>query len=69
MSPDRHLYEPLLRPAGFETLPSGLEWEYVEAPDYVRRPDLPLSRRRHGVIATKRPLTSAEIDRFPLRAL
>jgi hypothetical protein len=27
-----HLYQPLLRPASFATLPSGVKWHYVEAP-------------------------------------
>lgn len=62
-------YIPLLRPAGFATLPSGLSWTYVEAPSYVtRRPDLPTSRHPHGVIEC-RELTADEADRFDLRKL
>lgn len=66
----RTLYRPLLRPAGFATLPRGLVWEYVEAPAYVtQRPDLPRSTHLHGVIATDRPLTPDEIERFDLLPL
>lgn len=63
-----HKYRPLLRPAGFSTLPSGLRWEYVEAPSYItKRPDLPTSQHPHGVIAVDRALTADECDRFDLR--
>lgn len=61
-------YRPLLRPAGFATLPSGLRWEYVEVPSYItKRPDLPISRHPHGIISTDRKLTDAECERFDLR--
>lgn len=61
-------YRPMLRPASFATLPDDLTWEYVEAPwDLAHlRPDLPRSDNRHGVIATDRPLTSEERERFSL---
>ena len=59
-------YRPLLRPAGFGSLPQGLEWTYVEAPRYVtRRPDLPTSPHYHGVIEC-RDLTQDEMARFDL---
>jgi hypothetical protein len=60
-------YIPLLRPAGFATLPQGLDWAYVEAPSYVtNRPDLPQSKHAHGVIEC-RELTKDEMYRFDLR--
>lgn len=65
-----HRYIPLLRPAGFATLPSGLRWDYVEAPampGLCRRDDIPLSAHRYGIIATDRALTADERDRFDLR--
>jgi hypothetical protein len=64
-------YVPLLRPASFATLPTGLQWQYVEAPwDLAhRRADLPRSSHRHGVIATSRALTAEECERFSLRFL
>lgn len=59
-------YIPLLRPAGFATLPSGLEWTYVEVPKYItKRPDLPTSEHPHGVIEC-RELTDAETSNFDL---
>jgi hypothetical protein len=61
-------YTPLLRPAGFESLPRGLTWEYAEAPWDIahRRPDLPRSSHRHGVIEC-RPLTADECKIFDLK--
>jgi hypothetical protein len=59
-------YRPTLRPASSATLPDGLDWSFVEAPDYVNRPDLPRSRHRYGVISTDRKLTADECDRFGL---
>lgn len=61
-------YRPMLRPASFATLPSGLQWEYVEAPYDIAhlRPDLPVSRNPHGIIQTVRPLTTDEMERFSL---
>ncbi len=62
-------YIPLLRPAGFATLPSGLAWTYVEVPHYItKRPDLPTSKHPHGAIEC-RELTADEIANFDLRAL
>ena len=62
-------YVALLRPASFATLPSGLQWQYVEAPwDLAHmRSDLRRSQHRHGVIATCRQLTVEECERFSLR--
>lgn len=62
-------YIPLLRPAGFATLPQGLAWSYVEVPrlGYVtKRPDLPTSKHPHGVIEC-RELTPHETYTFDLR--
>ena len=60
-------YIPMLRPAGFATLPRGLEWSYVEVPHYVTlRPDLPTSKHPHGMIEC-RELTADETDRFDLK--
>jgi len=63
-------YVPLLRPASEATLPTGLQWQYAEAPwDLLNRPDLPRSGHQHGVIATSRALTLVECDRFSMRFL
>jgi hypothetical protein len=59
-------YRPTLRPASFSTLPQGIRWDFVEVPVDVRRPELPLSRHRYGVIAVNRRLTADECDRFGL---
>lgn len=71
LAPIEYLYRPLLRPASFCTLPSGLEWNYIEIPrgDYdlaTRRPELPMSRHPHGIIATTRQLTARELYDFDL---
>ena len=66
----QHRYVPLLRPASFATLPRGVSWGYVEAPamaGLTRQTDLPASRHRYGVIATDRPLTADELERYDLR--
>ena len=57
---------PLYRPAGFSTLPDDLDWDYVEAPTGINRPDLPLSRHRYGIIITSRPQTDDERGHFGL---
>lgn len=57
-----HLYKPLWRPVTFATIPRGLAWDYVEAPDAnvaVRR-GLPLSKHLFGIIKTNRLLTTEE---------
>lgn len=62
-------YRPLLRPAGFASLPPKLVWHYVEAPEMhglYMRDDLPRSRHRFGVIETERALTAGEMDQFDL---
>ena len=69
----RYFYQPMLRPAGFATLPKGLEWDYVEGPALdpiisVRR-GIPLSKCPHGIIATRRPLTFNEIMDFNLEPI
>ncbi len=63
-------YIPLLRPASFTTLPQGVTWGYVEAPamqGLAKRPDLPTSTHRYGVIETSRPLTKGEEHTFDLK--
>ena len=64
--PARHRYRPLLRPAGFATMPAGLKWDYVEVPRDIAhlRPNLPVSRHRYGVIACDRELTVKECVHF-----
>jgi hypothetical protein len=68
---NRYFYKPLLRPASFATLPPGVQWEFFEVPADIahRRPDLPRSDHRHGVIAIDRPLTEDECERFSLEPL
>ena len=64
----RHYYRPLLRPAGFATMPPGLKWDYVEVPREIAhlRPSLPVSAHRHGIIACERELTEDECQRYDL---
>ena len=64
----RHHYRPLLRPAGFATMPPGLKWDYVEVPREIAhlRPNLPVSRHRYGIIACERELTEDERQRYEL---
>ena len=68
--PARYLYRPLLRPAGFATMPPGLKWDYVEVPREIAhlRPNLPVSRHRYGVIACDRELTERECSNFALES-
>lgn len=67
-----HKYQPLLRPAGFATLPN-VGWDFVERPDPriqdVNRPELPRSAHRYGVIATDRPLTTLECELYDLKPI
>jgi len=66
----RHLYRPILRPAGFATLPRGLKGDYTEIPAFLKgKRDLPVSAHPHGVIATDRALTADEMERFDLAAV
>ena len=69
--PVRHLYRPLLRPAGFATMPAGLKWDYVEVPRDIAhlRPNLPVSAHRYGVIACDRELTEKDCRNFDLDPL
>ena len=61
-------YRPMLRPASMVTLPSGVAWEFVQAPwDLAHGLDLPRSDNRYGVIATARPLTVDECEAFSLK--
>jgi len=67
--PARYLYRPLLRPAGFATMPAGLKWDYVEVPLEIAhlRPNLPVGRHRYGVVACDRKLTPDECRHFDLK--
>lgn len=66
-----HLYRPQYRPAGFATLPPGLVWEYAQMPPDLahRRPELPRSSHRFGVIVTTRALTAEECERYSLEGV
>ena len=66
--PGRYLYRPLLRPAGFATMPAGLKWDYVEVPRDIAhlRQNLPVSAHRYGVIVCERELTEKECRNFDL---
>ncbi|MDA8350110.1 MAG: hypothetical protein M0038_15150 [Pseudomonadota bacterium] len=68
VGPARYLYRPLLRPAGFATMPAGLKWDYAEVPREIAhlRRNLPVSRHRYGVIACDRELTENECRHFDL---
>lgn len=63
-------YRMLYRPAGFATLPTGLKWRFVEAPqgEYWRNHSihLPTSRYRYGIIETERELTEEECRTFEI---
>lgn len=63
-------YRCLLRPASFCSLPY-VTWEYVEIPRSLagKRPDLPVAKNEHGVIATGRPLTETEQANFDLEEI
>jgi hypothetical protein len=64
-----HTYRPLRRPASMVTLPTGLSWEFVQAPwDLAHiRTDIPRGDTRFGLIATTRPLTADECEAFELK--
>ena len=66
----RAQYVPMLRPAGYATLPSGIDWEYVATGTHYtanHRPDVPVGKTLYGVILTSRFLTPGELERFSLR--
>jgi hypothetical protein len=62
-------YIPLLRPATFGALPSGVKWDYAERPTSfpMNRPDLPLSTHRFGVIVIDQKLPDDRARYFDLR--
>lgn len=64
----QYRYRPRYRPPRFATLPPGLVWEFVEMPPDIahRRPEVPRSAHRFGVVATARALTDEELERFEL---
>lgn len=61
-------YRTTLRPASSSTLPSGLKWDFVEAPTRytINRPDLPRSTHPFGVFTTERALTKEEMHHFDI---
>lgn len=66
-------YATLYRPVARYTIPTGIEWDYVEAPcaSFLlhisrNRPELPLSTRQFGVISTSRALTPDELYQFEI---
>lgn len=61
-------YRMLYRPAYFATLPPGLKWEFVEAPQNIahRRTDIPCSWYQFGVFKTDRPLTKEELEIYEI---
>ena len=65
-----YLYRPMYRPAHMSSMPTGVEWDYVEAPAcdpmIAVRHGLPLSKQMFGIIATSRRLTPAERVRYQL---
>ena len=66
-----HRYRLLYRPPSFATLPRGLQWDFAELPTdnhylATKRPDVPVSEHRFGVIKTDRELTPEELAAFEL---
>lgn len=67
--PTEWRYRPTLRPAMGGGIPRGVGWDYVETPSdgsVDKRPDLPRSRHRYGVLRTDRQLTECECKHFDL---
>ena len=64
----KHLYIPQLRPASSFTLPSGVKWNWVEAPVSLAsvRKDIPTSKHTYGVIEIDRALSAYEQEHFDL---
>ena len=67
----RTVYRMLFRPPGFESLPSGLRWEYTAVPFSMAhlRPDLPTCQHPHGEFTTDRPLTEAELNSYQIEVV
>lgn len=63
---EKYLYKPLYRPAAFAGLPKG--WDYAEMPPDIahKRPQLPMSRWIHGIVAYDRQLTAEECRQHEL---
>jgi len=62
-------YRTTLRPASGGGMPPGVRWDYVEAPamfGLAKRPDLPTSQYRYGVVCTDRELSAAERTHFDI---
>lgn len=68
----RWLYAPKYRPPGAFTLPTG--WALEEVPPGsagagIRRPDLPTSSHRFGVVSFERKLEASEVESYELKPL
>lgn len=60
-------YRMLYRPAGFATLPKGIQWEFVEVPPGHPNPyRLEISAFPFGLFRTDRPLTADELTTFEI---
>ena len=68
IEPVEYLYRPVLRPVSFASMPSDITWDYVEAPAdtliIAQRRSIPISRHLYGIIATNRPFTPEERQRY-----
>ena len=62
--PARCLYRPLLRPAGFATMPPGLKWDFVEVPREIAhlRTNLPVRDRAQTTSQLSRPVLVVGAD-------
>lgn len=62
-------YRPTIRPASMVTLPSGVKWEFSQAPWDIAhiRTDIPRCDSRYGLIVTDRQLTTEECEQFSLK--
>ncbi len=63
-------YRMKYRPASYSTLPSKLQWSWVELPHGMRGVNhcfsLPYSTWQFGVFITERPLTADELRDFEI---
>lgn len=65
-----YTYRANLRPVGFDSLPKGMIWEYVEAPHAISHMaafrNMPRSVARFGTIRLQSKLTADECARYGL---